>query len=96
MKKIKINRSINHGGKMNAAGDVIEVGDKYADALIADGQAEKLLKQRSIDDKTVVELNEMAKNVDLKGYSTMSKKELLKELKKEYDTKELKEPYETK
>jgi len=96
MKKIKLKRSVNHGGKMNAAGDVIEAGDKYAEALIAAGQAEKVEVKKSIEDKTVAELNEIAKKVGLEGYSTMNKKELLKELKDEYDTKELKDEYDTK
>lgn len=81
-------------GVLGSRGDQIEVGTSLGQGLIRRRQAKKGW-EHSFNDKTVKELQEIAKGKGV-AYSGLKKAELIKELKDSIQTKELKENYETK
>ncbi len=85
-------------------GDTKDISKNLAIGLIKRGQAEKATKEtkvkdnkepKSLDDMTVAELQEVAKENDV-TYGGKKKADLLKELKEAIETKEDKTEYQTK
>lgn len=81
-------------GVLGASGDQIEVSATLGQGLIRRRQAKKGWN-KSLDDKTVKELQDIAKEKGV-SYSGLKKEDLIKELKENIETKQDKEPYETK
>ncbi len=82
-------------------GDVKDISRNLAIGLINRGQAGKPSKKtknkepKTLDDMTVAELQEVAKEKDV-SYGGKKKADLLKELKEKAETKEDKAEYQTK
>lgn len=73
----------------------MNVGDNLGMGLVNRRQAEPHEAKEGLDDKTLNELKEIAKEKGI-SYSGLKKADLLKELKQSDTTKELKENYNTK
>ena len=84
---------------LGETGDIVDVGTNLAIGLVGRKQAiyhnKKTAKKDTLEDKTVRELQDIAKDKGV-SYSGLKKSELLKELKEADTTKELKDEYETK
>ncbi|MDR9419453.1 Rho termination factor N-terminal domain-containing protein [Gracilimonas sp.] len=81
-------------GVLGESGEQIEVSATLGQGLIRRRQAKKGW-ENSFDDKTVKELQDIAKEKGV-SYSGLKKADLIKELKESIETKQDKEPYETK
>lgn len=89
--KITLTQPIKVLGKQ---GETVTVGKQLGIGLIRKGRAKKTIS-KSLDDMTVRELQDVAKDKDV-SYAGLKKSELLKELKDEISTKEDKTEYKTK
>lgn len=92
MKKIKL---LVNSTTLGDKGDIVDVGINLAIGLIGKNQAIWSKGKQSLPEKTVKELQDIAKEKGI-SYSGLKKSELLKELKEADTTKELKDNYETK